>query len=1515
MTQHKATTTRLDIVGFKSFADEVHLDILPGLTGIVGPNGCGKSNIVEALRWTMGETSARALRGGESDDLIFAGTGNRPARNLARVTLHLKAATGLAPVPFQQADELEISRQAERGSGSTYRINNRVMRARDVQTIFADLSSGARSSSIISQNRVSQLIASKPEERRLLLEEAAGITGLYVRRRDAELKLRQAESNLERAEEHHQLLDQKLNILSAQSEQAQRYRTVSEEIRQHEKSLLVLQHARAEQLVQSRQAALGKAREALSKSEQALQTAQEHVTAQMKKRQKQEEELAALRPQMEQRRIRIEVAQASLKHRKQASEENARQRAQLEDDLARQKEELARLTEQQHTTEQFLEQLTAQQDVLAAQAPTLAKTLTALKKQEADQQTEHATLSAKYQDGTLQHERLQSHQQALSRQISDDRQNLERLQTELKTIEQDCLQNTPADSTHQQVSDSLEQAASYERHAKEATAHFQEQRLLCERTQRDLQDAQKQLQQLQQREKELSQSIIRQQARLKTAQEQAQQIGQELLDEATKEQLQQTCTKMQEQTEQATQTEKQLTQKRENAEHTWLTEKAAQEKQQQRRLFLQQELVRLADQIKEQQARHTKAQTALEEARSKALTDEELQTAQTNLENLTEQVKKRSESLVQIEEQHTALLKKEQDTQADLQQTETALLRCKGEHEGLQRSLQSSLLSIPHPVMERLTIPDELTNAVVSALTDGLEASLPRRGETLTNTPRQWYALPPFTEQTEPHSALASLPNLATLIETPAPLERAFQAIFLLENNETGPSLQKHLQPGQSLVSKDGALWRWDGFIRQSNTPTAEMIRLQQAQKLKKTEAALETLSQQYESQKRHAHEIQQKRESLEQALAEQRQNHEVSRDKQAQLHHQLEGLKQRHAFQQEQLTLLQGEATTHAEQLARTTGQHDETRKELATLPESDNRVSEAATILQTLREQEQAARQALDSARAQLQKAEADQQQALFRNHSLATRLEELTQAIAQLEQDMKEQNIQKQTILDSQQQINLSALQADMAKAQSALQLAQKAATDAAQKADTIRKQATTQEQAFQEQTRLLAGLQARRDSLSQQIQALKAMLENRLNEESRCQKDQSQLPNTTSLKEKLDQATTQLARTRETLQQEQAKNNALTQKCSLLKERHEHLQADNRKQSERHDQLQVLIEDLTGRHATLLKASSVQTDESDVSQHEKQLQQDMEALRKLEADGQTLATQLSHITAALQEQQTLLEHHKESNSRYREDAIRLKERAEQAEETLSLLRHDAPLPEEAEVPESVSAEAEQVLCQSLKRAIRRREEMGPVNLCAEEEFQTARQEAERIAKEHQDLSAAIARLRGGVGAINREGRQRLMAVFADINAHFQKLFTRMFNGGKAHLQMVGNDDPLEAGLEIFAQPPGKKLSTLSLLSGGEQALTALSLIFAAFQCTPAPICVLDEVDAPLDDANVERFCTLIRDITKETGTRFLVITHHQLTMAHMDRLYGVTMQERGVSRLLSVNLDESIRMVNG
>ena len=206
------------------------------------------------------------------------------------------------------------------------------------------------------------------------------------------------------------------------------------------------------------------------------------------------------------------------------------------------------------------------------------------------------------------------------------------------------------------------------------------------------------------------------------------------------------------------------------------------------------------------------------------------------------------------------------------------------------------------------------------------------------------------------------------------------------------------------------------------------------------------------------------------------------------------------------------------------------------------------------------------------------------------------------------------------------------------------------------------------------------------------------------------------------------------------------------------------------------------------------------------------------------------------------------------------------------------------------------------------------MGPVNLVAEAEATEVEEKLGALNREREDLTGAIQRLRQGISTLNREGRERLLAAFEQVNDHFTRLFVRMFGGGQAYLRLdyPEGGDPLEAGLEILASPPGKKLQTLSLLSGGEQALTALSLLFAVFLTNPAPICVLDEVDAPLDDANVDRFCRLVEEIAESCETRFLVITHHRLTMSRVDRLYGVTMAEKGVSQLVSVDLQQAERL---
>src|SRR5690606_31439671 len=283
-------------------------------------------------------------------------------------------------------------------------------------------------------------------------------------------------------------------------------------------------------------------------------------------------------------------------------------------------------------------------------------------------------------------------------------------------------------------------------------------------------------------------------------------------------------------------------------------------------------------------------------------------------------------------------------------------------------------------------------------------------------------------------------------------------------------------------------------------------------------------------------------------------------------------------------------------------------------------------------------------------------------------------------------------------------------------------------------------------------------------------------------------------------------------------------------------------------------------------------------------------------------------LAECDAALRKCQDSLAICREERVRHQSDVEHmtevLKGLAEQVREKLQCapeqIKSAGGIEEGEEIPSTEDSE------RRLERLKRERDSMGPVNLRAEIEAEEVQEQLTTLTNEREDLQAAIARLRQGIAALNREGRERLLAAFTKVDAHFQQLFRQIFGGGQAHLTLTESDDPLSAGLEIMASPPGKRLQLMSLLSGGEQALTAVALLFAVFLTNPAPICVLDEVDAPLDDVNVERLCHLLDSIARSSDTRFLVITHHPITMARMDRLFGVTMAERGVSQLVSVDL---------
>ncbi len=1145
----RARFVRLAIAGFKSFAEPAVVEILPGLTGIVGPNGCGKSNVTDALRWAMGEASARSMRGGEMDDVIFAGTTSRPSRNLAEVVLTLEADPGETgfPPPFGEQPEIAVARRIERGAGSAYRVNGRETRARDVQTLFADLASGARSSAMVSQGRVSALVAARPEERRQVLEEAAGITGLHARRAEAETRLRAAETNLERAEERRVMLETQLAGLQKQAKQAARYRTLSTMVGDAEAMALAIALARARQGVATGEAALAAARDAVTQAASAsTQAAAEAQAA--------EAALPALR-------LAEASARTALERAKLAQEG-------VQADVARAREALTAATARR------------------------AQALRDL------QHAEQIRADVEAADGRLVTEaaRLEAEAEGFPAALEAARAAAATAGTALAAAETGAQAATERSAELAARAQSIAQVLA----AAEARANRASQNM----------------------------------ARLEGERTRAQQAAPD------------------------------------------------------------------AARVEAAAAAETAAQAALAEARRRSEVAEAARAAST-----------------------PALSKARERTS----QAEAARTRLAAEVAGLAQVLAVKDGERWPPMVDRLEVPAGLEAALGAALGEDLAAA----GD--PNAARHWRELPALVQ------APMQGEGLAGLVRGPAALARALGAVSVVADAAAGEAGQPDLQPGQTLVSRQGAVWRWDGYTVRAGAPTAAAVRLQQRNRLAGLRATL-------------------------------------------------------------------GEAET-ASAAARQAREAAEAADRQATAEDGAARAA--------LRAAEQAAERTRAEATALRARAEQS-----------AARLADLGAQIA--------------------------ALEPECAEAQTALNDARRE-RDAAPDMTLLRG----------EVERSRAALAAARDRDRETHRAAEALERAGAARQARI---------TTIVRERADGRmraqdaagrVTDLAARAQSAEAEAARLAGAPEAASCQAE-----------------QTGTALRDAQAAHASassaLAAAERTQaTTAAAARTTEQALYGTREALVRAEGGIENAAAVLATAEAAVAERAGALE-----------------------------------LPEP---PSDLSATAEERARAKWQRLARERDEMGPVNLRAEIEAEALSAEIATIVSEREELATAINKLRGGIGHLNREGRERLSEVFQQVDRHFQALFTRMFGGGRAHLALVGSDDPLQAGLEIYAQPPGKKLATLSLLSGGEQALTALSLIFAVFRCNPAPLCVLDEVDAPLDDANVERFCTLLADMVAETGTRFLVVTHHHLTMARMDRLYGVTMQERGVSRLLSVDLGVAVQMV--
>ncbi|MBH68724.1 MAG: hypothetical protein CMM58_10265 [Rhodospirillaceae bacterium] len=1143
----------LKLTGFKSFVDPTELDISNGLTGVVGPNGCGKSNLVEALRWVMGETSAKQMRGGEMDDVIFNGAMNRPARNIAEVTLVVDNSDRKAPAALNDSEELSVARRIERTKGSNYRVNGRDVRSRDVQLLFADAGTGARSAGIVNQGRVGALINAKPSERRILLEEAANIRGLYTRRHEAELRLKGAETNLERLEDILNSVQGQLRGLNHQAKQARRYRTINEQIRQSESILLHVRWTAVK--LEQKAASLS-----LHEADQGVQGATE----------------AAAKAS----RIRVEAAEKMPQLRQQEAE-NAASLQRLNLSLNELRNELVRIDAARSECTDRLDQIS----------------------------------------NDIEREQALANEAAVA---------VGELNKELSDIK-------------------IDMAGEGERKGVAMAA---------------LENINKQTHELETQVSQIMESIASNEARRSSLDQQ----------------------------------------------------------------------VRIAIEREERLNRQ------LEDVEAELNQTDAVNSLKLSMETLENSVQQASEIAVKVTNDLETTGKKKVDHERRVEEAHQTLREISANVVGLNTEAESirSLLSEKttdgiEPILDNVNVEQGYEDALAAALGDDLTAPV----ETKTGglLPRFWLKI--LSVGTAPKLP-NGVPSLAEWVSAPIELERRLKQIGVVDSEQTAMKLQSSLLQGQCLTSIKGGLWRWDGFVSRNEITSQSSIRIDQNRRLRELSVELERA---IELKKR-----------AEKAL-------------------------------------------------------------ELET-----TKLDELDAIEKEARKNYKDAFEKLDNARQNL----------LDIKHSdteLSNKLIRLTETRVQLVED-----------------INDSCRQQEMAKndieSLEDLQLLQSKSQKARDELLGCRENQAVARSHYDEMNRESKSRQIR---LSVIRNDLETWLERTKKAELRMSDLESRKNTGVAELKRLDERPEEVRNQQKQLQ-------ISTEK--MEKERKE--AADN----------------LAVAETALLEADK----------HAREMDLDLGSKREERIRAEATLEQVNYSITTLEE--------------------RILERLGYSPEEILL---KSGIESDSAIADVDSIEAK------IERLGRERERIGPVNLRAEIEVQELQEKISSMERERDDLNGAIDRLRRAISSLNREGRERILEAFDAVNKHFQELFIRLFGGGSAHLTLVEAEDPLEAGIEIMTSPPGKKLQVMSLLSGGEQALTALALVFAAFLTNPAPICVLDEVDAPLDDSNVDRFCSLLTDLSKTTQTRFLIITHHRLTMARMDRLFGVTMAEQGVSQLVSVNLE--------
>jgi len=1147
--------TRLKLTGFKSFVDPTELLIQDGLTGVVGPNGCGKSNLLEALRWVMGENRPTAMRGGGMEDVIFAGAATRPARNFAEVSLTLDNSERLAPSGFNDSDVLDIVRRITREVGSAYKVLGKDVRARDVQMLFADASTGAHSPALVRQGQISELINAKPKNRRRILEEAAGISGLYQRRHEAELKLRSAEANLLRVDDVIEQLSNQLVQLMRQAKQAARYREIGESLR-HAEGLLLFQRWQ-------------EADHACLSAEQQLK----------------ERILAASQSEAE---VRM-----STKAREAAEDA------------------MPPLREEEAVASAILQRLNVQRD-------------------------------------------------SLNEQEVQAKERIQTLENRIEQLLQDMERETGLNKDAGETIERLEWEA-----------------------------------------RELAKATEGQDEKLSSAQAAAQDAAGVLQDR-----------------------EAEVSEKTEDVARLAARHQSAQ------RLFDD-----MKKTVERSEASAVAARQSAEEAEEKlSHVAQLLDEARTRSETAAAAAAQAEQALATIEQARSDTQSREADARAERSEAEGETNAIRAEVTALAKLVERDTAE-GGQIIDRLQVEKGFEKALGAALADDLRAP-----EVDLDGPTGWAVLPAYGQDQQLPDGVTAL---SQHVSVPDVLGRRMGQIGLVDADD-GNRLQPLLKPGQRLVSTEGDVWRWDGFRAWAeDAPSSAALRLQQLNRLEELKQLLERATVRMEAaQKAH--------ESLNDLLAEQSSTEREARDARR----------------------------------------------------DADREVGEAARFMS---------------------RAEADRDMA-------RGRIETLKLAVERHEEEANVAIRQRNEAENALKSLgDLEAARDEIEDLRMTVEAARMTMMTKRSTFDEVRREGEARTRRSQEVTKELSGWRHRLETAEKR---------------------------SAELFERKGQAEEELA-------------TAVAAPTEIAAQR---------------DALGQAIEDAERRRQAA--ADRLAIGETQVR----------EAMNK-ERDLERAASEAREVRAAA-----------EARTEAAREAVQAaKDRIHEVLETtpealLENLNTDAE-----RMPPSDQVEAE------VNRLKRQRDALGAVNLRAEEDAREVEHEHAQLLNEKTDLEAAIKALRGGIASLNREGRERLLTAFEQVNENFGNLFKHLFGGGEANLVLVESEDPLDAGLEIMCQPPGKKLATLSLLSGGEQTLTALALIFAVFLANPAPICVLDEVDAPLDDANVTRFCDLLDEMCRRTDTRFLIITHHAVTMARMDRLFGVTMQEQGVSQLVSVDLKKAEQLV--